>query len=82
MEPSKQRRPHLWSWRAVRTMYRRQFPTMAEEELERKSREMAREMNNLDNRMRYDEWRFQEHEYASGLGVYERDDMNDYTQDH
>jgi len=78
MRPEKQkRRFRLFSWRAIRTMYRKQYPEKSEEELERMARQVTPEINKLNYRSHYDQWRFEVHERTAGLRVIEPDDPDD-----
>lgn len=70
----RQRRIRLLTWTAIATMYRKQGVKMTEEELERLSRHVAREINNLNYRTKYNDWRFAERHRLSGLRVTEPDD--------
>jgi len=62
-----QRRPHLWTTRAVLLLYRAQDPDRPDSELLPLAHEMARELNNLDNQLRYNDWIFGQRQRLCGL---------------
>lgn len=61
------RRPRLWSWKTIRRMLVTQGTGCTGAELDCRCRELARELNRLDDRSRHDAWRFAQRQRTFGL---------------
>jgi len=68
-------RPQRWRLQVIRQMYLEQFPSWVSRpvDLDQKARIITRELNRLDDRTRYRDWRFKMYELPSGSRVGELD---------